>query len=179
MTLPEIITVLTIAGVVASIALPRVPVVPMRLDAGARTVFTALQVAQRLAIARQCDVIVSFDESGGTMRTLEDRNGDGAVSIGDRVQWQALQEGVSFALPPGGNGLYAPVARAVVGSRLSSVDGMPSITFRRNGASSSDIELYLAFGDVSNGSRAVDVAQATGRPAWHRWNGSAWARGGF
>jgi hypothetical protein len=56
---------------------------------------------------------------------------------------------------------------------------MPSITFRRNGAASSDVEVYLALGDVGNGSRSVNVAQATGRPAWYRWSGSAWTKGGF
>ena len=179
MTLSEIITVMTIAGVVVGIALPRVPVVPMRLDAGARTVFTALQVAQQLAVVRQCNVIVSFDVAGGTVRTLEDRNGDAAVSIGDKVKWQPLQEGVVFAAPPSGRGVNGPVSKEISGSTLSTIEGMPSITFRRNGAASSDIEIYLGLGAIENGSRGVTVSQATGRPSWHRWSGGSWINGGL
>jgi len=176
LTLVELAVVVTIVGVVAGLAAPHLNSGQFQSDAAARKLLVTLMAAERLAVARQHDVVVSFDTAGHTVRTLEDRDGDGRVDPGERIVWQPLGDNAYFAAPP--KGLAGSVTAAVAGANLAQVDGMVSVTFRRNGAATSDVELYLAAGsDGRRFHRAVAVTQATGRPTWFRWLGDRWKDG--
>lgn len=177
-TLVELIIVLVIVGVVAAMAVPRLDLAGYRADAGARLVRGALQVAHRTAIARQSDVIVSFDADGGGVRIAEDLNSNGQIDADERVTWKRFDGGIRFATPPatidGGNG------GAVVLTRSRAVEGLPSVIFRRNGAASSDVELYLtdATGE-RDAFRGIAVVQATGRADWYRLRDGNWKEVGL
>src|ERR1700710_1716969 len=77
-TLAELIIVVVIAGMMITLAIPRIDTTKFKADAIAQIVRTTLQSAQRQAITRQHDMVVSFDTSGERIRVLWDANNDGA-----------------------------------------------------------------------------------------------------
>ena len=177
-TLLEILTVLVIVGVVAAFGLPRVDYSRFRADAAARVVRGALQQAQRNAIQRQHDVLVSFDLAQNRVRIVEDLNNDGIVGQGERVTWRPLEDGARFATPPVTIGGTRSTS-AIVGPRVRTVDGMPSITFHGNGSASSDVDVYVTTSrSAETDFRAVRVTQSTGRADWYRNNSAGWRRDG-
>lgn len=172
----ELIIVCAIVGIFATLAYPRVNFTQFQVDSGARTVRVALQNAERLAVTRQHDVVVSFDVVNRRLRILEDGNNNDRVDKGERVTYAALENGVHFKIPPAG--LSGPVARSVIGSNLKMVDGMPTIVFRRDGAASTDLEVYLASSkELANDWRAIQVVQSTGRTDWFRYLNNLWKAG--
>jgi prepilin-type N-terminal cleavage/methylation domain-containing protein len=172
----ELLIVLALIGILAGFALPRINFGQFQADAGARLVRITLQGAQRMAITRQYDVVVSFDTANGRLRVLEDRNDNEQVDPGERATWHPLEDGVHFAVPPApADG--TPATAPVVGSNLRSVDGMPSVIFRRDGAASSTVTAYLTAKQANpNDFRAVRVVQSTGRTEWLRYLDGRWKR---
>ncbi|MGI9091342.1 MAG: pilus assembly FimT family protein [Gemmatimonadaceae bacterium] len=172
-TLIEMLIVLTLIGIVSAIAIPRIRISSYNADAGMRTVQGVLQQAQRNAIVRQTDVMVSFDTAGRRIRTVFDLNNNHILDAGEEVRWRPLEDGNRFALPSAGVQLAA--GAAVVGTSLSSRDGFPTLYYRRDGALSTELELYLRSStpDVRD-FRALHVRQATGRVQLYRYNGTAW-----
>jgi prepilin-type N-terminal cleavage/methylation domain-containing protein len=172
----ELLIVCAIVGIFATLAYPRVNFTQFQVDSGARTVRVALQNAERLAVTRKYDVVVSFDVPNKRMRILEDGNNNDAVDANERVTYSPLEHGVHFKQPPAG--LSGPVSGAVIGSNLKTIDGMPSVIFRREGAASSDLEVYLASSkELANDWRAIQVVQSTGRTDWFRYLGGLWKAG--
>jgi prepilin-type N-terminal cleavage/methylation domain-containing protein len=177
-TLIELMTVLAVLSVLSGIAISRLNTVGFKMDAAARTAHAAVQQAQRLALTRQFDVIVSFDRATRRVRIAEDANNDGAIAPDERVRWRALEDSARFEDPPGG--VNGGGASAIDGDNLRSVDGMPSITFHRSGSASSELEVYLGSKrDHPDDYRAVQVARATGRVQWFKHVGGQWRPGGL
>ncbi len=176
-TLIELLVVLTLIGIVVGMAMPHVNITKYRMDAAARLTASTLQIAQRLAITRQYDVVVGFDQTRGRLRVLEDGNNNGLADPGEHIVWRPLEDGARFARPPAP--LTAGATNAVSGSRLRLIDGMQSVVFRRSGAATTDVDVYLTStrGDA-NDVRGVAVVQATGRTEWFRYIGGAWRKGG-
>lgn len=169
----ELLIVCAIVGIFATLAYPRVNFTQFQVDSGARTVRVVLQNAERLAVTRQYDVIVSFDVANKRMRILEDGNNNDAVDGNERVTYSPLEHGVHFKQPPAG--LSGPVSGAVIGSNLKTISGMPSVIFRRDGAASSDLEVYLASSkELANDWRAIHMVQSTGRTDWFRYLDGLW-----
>jgi prepilin-type N-terminal cleavage/methylation domain-containing protein len=172
----ELLIVCAIVGIFATLAYPRVNFTQFQVDSGARTVRVSLQNAERLAVTRQYDVVVSFDVNNKRMRILEDGNNNDAVDAGEHVTYAPLEDGVHFKKPPAG--LSGPVAAPVVGSNLKTIDGMPSVIFRRDGAASTDLEVYIASSkELANDWRAIQVVQSTGRTDWFRYLAGLWKAG--
>ena len=172
----ELLIVCAIVGIFATLAYPRVSFTQYQMDSGARTVRVALQNAERLAVTRKHDVVVSFDEANRRLRILEDGNDNDLVDNGERVTYAALENGVHFKTPP--SGLSGPVDGAVVGSNLKKVDGLPTIVFRRDGSASSDLEVYLVSSkELANDWRAIQVMQSSGRTDWYRYLNNLWKAG--
>jgi hypothetical protein len=168
--------VCAIVGIFATLAYPRVNFTQFQVDSGARTVRVALQNAERLAVTRQYDVVVSFDTVNKRLRILEDGNNNDAVDNGERITYAALEDGVHFKIPPAG--LSGPVSAPVMGSNLKSIDNMPTIVFRRDGAASTDLEVYLVSSkEKLTDWRAIQVVQATGRTDWFRYLNNLWKAG--
>jgi len=174
-TMIEMMIVVVLLSLVSALALPKINFAQFKTDDSVRAVRTALQTAQRLAITRQYDVIVSFDTTKQQIRMVEDLNNNYLIDAGERVTYTPLDQGVKFAAP-GQGGVAGPVGAAVVGTNVMSIGNMPSVVFLRSGSASSYIEVYL----TANGNdgltewRAVQVTQSTGRTVWYRWLATLW-----
>ncbi len=174
-TLIEMMIVVVLLSLVSAIALPRLNFAQFKSDDSVRAVRTTLQSAERLAITRQFDVIVSFDTVKQRMRICEDQNNNYQVDSGERVTYVPLDKGVKFANPPQG-GVAGPTGASVVGTNVMSIGTMPSVVFLRSGSASSYVEVYLT-ANGNNGEtewRGVQVTQSTGRTVWYRWLATLW-----
>jgi type II secretory pathway pseudopilin PulG len=173
-TLAETIIVLVIAGLMITLAIPRIDTTKFRADAIAGIVRTNLEMAERQAITRQHDVVVSFDTTGEQIRTLWDSNDNGQIDTGERVSWRGLDVGILFTDPNvsgvSGGVIHDPVS----GPGITTLTGFPTITFHRDGSASTYAEIYIKV--AAHGPpwyRAITVTQATGRVDWYRLNTAA------
>lgn len=178
-TLIEIMVVITLIGLMVRIAVPRVNVNKYRVDAAARVARGALQQAGRLSVQRQFDVLVVFDTTQNGINIIEDNNNNGVIDAGERILYKPLEEGAHFARPA--TGVNGAVAGALVGGAIGAVGGMPSVTFHRDGASSTDLQVYMT-SRTSNPAdfRGISLVQSTGRTDWYRLaGGTTWTSGGL
>ena len=177
-TLVETLIVMALMAALAGMAMPRLNYVSIRLDANVRVVRAVFQQAWRTAVQKQHDVLVSVDTAGQRIRMHEDVNNDGLMTAGERITWRPLEEGAAFDVPPAG--VNGPVTAAVLGTGVSTVASLPTITFRRNGAAGGDAEIYISATNRGLKEwRAVTVAQATGRTEWFRRPDATWRSGGI
>ncbi|HET7632068.1 MAG TPA: prepilin-type N-terminal cleavage/methylation domain-containing protein [Gemmatimonadaceae bacterium] len=179
-TLIEITVVLVILAVVVALAVPRLNFQKYRTDAAVQGLRAVFQQAQRTALLRQYDVIVAIDTVHNTVLWYEDANSDGVVQSTEHKREYPLTDGVTFAVPP--VGIDSTVHTSVVGSQLGTLDGLPSVTFHRDGAATSDLELYIAGpANPTVTYRAVRLVQGTGRTDYYRFNTDArvWELGGL
>lgn len=175
-TMIEMLMVVCVVGMLALISVPKGYVQTYQLDAAARSVRMALQNAQRLALTRQLNVIVSFDVDHNRIRTVEDNNNNGSVNTGERTTYVNLEDGAHFATPAAG--VNGSVSSSIVGSGLQMSGGLPSVIFRRDGESSSDLEVYVTSKRAAaNDYRAITVVQSTGRTDWYKYIDAAWKAG--
>jgi prepilin-type N-terminal cleavage/methylation domain-containing protein len=174
-TLLELTVVLIMVGIIAGMAVPRLSYDRFRADAALRTVRTILQGAQRNAIMRQTNVVVAFDMANRQMQIVEDADNDCTWDSSERKTSRPLEDGAKFAIPAVGHG--STPSAAVSGTNLCLILGLPAIQFLRDGAASTDLDVYVT---SSRGSqdhfRLVRVTQATGRAEAYRYTGTAWTR---
>jgi hypothetical protein len=142
-------------------------------------VSTALQAAQREAVARQHDVLVIFDATRSRFRLVFDANNNGTADGVERTRGVVLEPQIVF-------GRGGAPARAFGAGPVTLSDGTQLLTFHRNGAASASGGLYLtsvkaAAGDTKRqrDTRAIEIIRATGRIEWFRYTGtgSTWIRG--
>lgn len=178
-TLIELVTVLTIIGIVASFALPNIDLTRYRVEAAMRGVGTTILAAQRMAVSRQHDVVVVFDLANNTLHVHADADNDGTVDAGERVRGSALGEKIVFGranAPPHPMGLGPVTFTKRVGDR-------PAVTFHRSGSASQAGGFYLTSRRAltsamhARDSRAVRIERATGRVTWFRFSDGTWKRG--
>ena len=177
-TLVEVLIVLVIMSTLLALSVPRLDIARHRTDGAATIIRSALQLAQRNALTRQHDILVSFDTVRQRICIAFDANNDGTVGVTETITWRGLNDGAHFKAPPAGmaNKFGGPVR----GAGIRSVSGMPTIAFRRDGAASGDVEVYFVGAtNRPRDVRAVSIVQATGRADWFRYNGAVWSPGGF
>jgi prepilin-type N-terminal cleavage/methylation domain-containing protein len=170
-TLAEIMVVVVITGMMVALAIPRVDTTKWRADAIATIVRTTLQYAQRQAITRQHDMVVSFDTTGERIRTFWDGNNSGVPNTTERVTWRGLDVGVLFTDPTVKGISGATITKPVNGAAIATLNGYPTVTFHRDGSVSTDAEIYIKV--AAHGPpwyRAIRLTQATGRVDWFRLN---------
>lgn len=172
-TMAEIMVVVVISGVMIALAIPRIDTTKIRADAIAGIVRTTLQYAQRQAITRQHDMVVSFDTTGERIRTFWDADNSGTITTAnsERVTWRGLDVGILFTDPTvngvSGTAIHAPVG----GAQIATLGGYPTMTFHRDGSVSTDAEIYIKV--AAHGPpwyRAITLTQSTGRVDWYRLN---------
>lgn len=178
-TLIELLVVLTIIGIIAGIAAPRLDPVEFRMNGAVNELGTTLLAAQREAVMRQHNVVVAFDSAGGRIRIHSDKNNNGVIDNGEAVRSVGLPEDIFF-------GLGGAPARPRGSDPISlerEQDGMPAITFHRNGSASEEGVLYLmshrakVLGSYyATDTHAVEIERSTGRASWYRYDGSQWQR---
>jgi hypothetical protein len=162
------------------IALPRIDVAQFQVNSAVQALSTTMVAAQREAITKQHDMILTFDADNRQLHLAWDANSNGAIEGNERARAVALDDRVVFGR---GN---AP-ARGFGGAPINFDDvigGLPALTFHRNGSASGVGGFYLtsraaAAGDAArtNHTRAVEIIRATGRTEWWRYSGSEWVRG--
>jgi type II secretory pathway pseudopilin PulG len=173
----ELIMVLVMIGLLTAVALPRINVARMKSDGAARLVRMLLMNAQRTAITRQSNVIVSFDLTNQRIRIVEDYNNNDTLNTTDRVYWRGLPEGVQFLAPTMARVVGGTTTSSLNGSDLRTVSSYQSLIFRRDGSCSTDLDVYFsARANVANEYRAMTVDPSTGRTDLYRWSGTAWVR---
>lgn len=174
-TLVEVIVTVAVIAIIAGFGLPRVNLHRFRLEAAVRVLQTTLQQAEREAVKRQHDFVVGFDVAGKRVRILDDQNNNNKADGTERVVWRTLDDGIQFANPPAG--FNGGAAVSVTGTKLTIVDGFPSVIYRRDGAASTDAQLYITSTRNQNGDfRLLAITRATGRVDWYRY-GNGWKRG--
>lgn len=168
----ELIVVMVMMAVIAGMAIPRLNLSQIRADAAAQQVRSVFQTAQRTSLTRQFDVIVSVDTAQFGLRIAEDSSHDGTIQSNEWKFWRATGEGNRFAVPP--RGVNTPVVTSsVVGTQLRFVNGMKSVTFHRDGSTSSDAEIYVESSYKGRTDfRAITVTRSTGRTELYRLSGS-------
>ncbi len=173
----EVLVVLVIVGILGAIVGPRVSLSSFRGASGVSVAGSALVAAARGAVARQYDVVVAVDAAGRRLRVHYDADNDGRIGNGEWVRWEPLPEGVAFARAGAPAGRIGGAAVSFRGRQ----DGMPAVTFLRNGSASEEGGFYLATAEaVARGEkvnvRMVVVDRATARPSWFIYDGARWKR---
>ncbi len=180
LTLIEMVMVVVIIGIMARVALPRFNIDRYRADGAGRLALILLQEAQRNAITRQSNVIVSFDSLYNRFRVVQDYNNNDTINTTDLVEYRKMAEGAMFAKPTWtgavGQDGTAPTA-AFSGTGLSTISGLPTVIFRRDGSASGSLTIFVTTrANVSTEYREIIVTQSTGRSDLYKYNGSAWIR---
>ena len=178
-TLVEVLIVMIMVGVIMALAIPRLDLQRYRTDAAIQSVRSVLMQAQRTALVRQYDVVISIDTAKNALRWSEDANNDGTIQASEHKRAYPLNDGVKFVTPP--TGVNGAVTSPIVGAHLGSMGGLPTITFHRDGAATSNLELYIAGpADPTIAYRAIVLNQGTGRTDFYLYNTQAnkWKLGG-
>lgn len=160
-TFVEVIYVVILLGILAGFAAPFLDVSRFRMNSAVVEVATELMAAQRYAVLRKHDVIVTFDEANRWMRVHLDVNNDGTVQDGENTRVAQLGDGVSFGRASGPR--LTPDTPAI--TFIQQQDRLPSLTFHRNGSASEDGIIYLTFTQTSipKSNRAVEVIKSTAK----------------
>lgn len=176
-SLIELIMVMLLVGVMAGIVAPLLRPEKFRLDGGVVLLGSTLNAQQRNSVLRQHNIILAVDSAQSRLRVHYDSDNDGTIDSGELTNVVELGEGVVF-------GRGGTPARAMSGSMVSLVgaqDGLPALTFRRNGSASEEAILYLTSerARVSGGSfvedtRAVEIERATGRVRCYSYSSGSW-----
>jgi prepilin-type N-terminal cleavage/methylation domain-containing protein len=178
-TLPELMMVIVVVGILAALVLPKVKLDNAQVDTAARTIGMTLMAAQRDAASRQHNVIVVFDTSAHIVRAIWDENNNGKADANEKSRPFLIPERVVLGRPSGVAALGSASASIPV---MNATSKGPALIVQRNGAVDRSVTLYLSTIRAMNGgtdkdTRAVVIARATGRPNWYAWTGTKWRRG--
>jgi len=178
-TMIEIVIVLSVVGVLALFAIPNFDLSRFRVNSAMQGISSTLMAAQRQAVTRQHDIVVTFDVTGNAMFILDDADNDGAASAGERQRRVPLGETIVFgrgAAPAFGLGAATVTFTKTIGGR-------PAVIFHRGGSASESGGFYLTTQEAVNtggrlaDTRALEIERSTGRVSWYRYTGTAWERG--
>lgn len=176
-SLLELMMVMLLIGIMAGIAVPLLRPEKFRLDGAVVVLGSTLNAQQRNSVLRQHNIVLVVDSAASRLRVHYDLDNDGMIDSGELTNIVELGEGVVF-------GRGSTPARPLSSSTLSlagAQDGMPALTFRRNGSASEEAIIYLTSGRVrvSGGSfledsRAVEIERATGRVRCYSYSSGSW-----
>jgi prepilin-type N-terminal cleavage/methylation domain-containing protein len=178
-TIVELAIVVTIIGILATIALPRIDVVGGRANATIHVIGTTLLAVQRQALTQQHDVIVGFHVPERQLRVHEDRNNNGVMDVGEHTRVVPLGESIVFGI---GDALPRDHRTEAI-SFTKHIAGIPVVIFRRDGSASEGGGIYLTStkaGTRNNGyphhTRHVVIERSTGRTTAYRFLNGTWRK---
>ncbi len=166
--------VLIIVSVMAGMMTPLFTVGRWRADSSVQELAVRLNAAQRLAVLKQHDVVVTFVLADDKVVLLQDTNNDGRQEPGEVISTLELPETMGF-----GSGT-APERREGAGPiSFASGNGDPTLIFHRNGSASASGVIYLhpVEGSLSGspeGVRALTVVRATGEVRCYSYRTGSW-----
>lgn len=177
-TLIEMMTVAVLIGILTAFVAPRIDFTSYRVNGAMRGIGTTLLSAQRIAVTRGYDVVVDFDTANNSLSIIDDANNNGEVDAGEHVSGVGLGDLIVFGR--GGAPALDGAADNVTFDEIK--NGLPSVTFHRDGSASQAGTIYLtsaraAAGNVATDARAITTDRATGRVSWYSYNGGSWVRG--
>jgi type II secretory pathway pseudopilin PulG len=170
-SLLELLLIMVLMGIFATIALPRLDVGRLTVDAAARGVTMTLLGAQRVAIQEQHDVVIAFDTAQQLIRVHRDRDNDNVIDANETTSTLRLEDGIRF-------GRGSAPARAIGGQAVTftgTQDGLPAVTFRRHGGATAIGGFYLTSPARDDG-RAFEIERSTGRTVRFEYSNGAWRR---
>ena len=144
-TLMELMIVITIIAIMASIAIPNfIGWLPeRRLDAGAQDILQGLQKSRSKAIMTNRNVIVTFDAAANSFIAFVDEDASNDQSAGDlTIVNRTMPVGVDLGVPDFGNTV------TIDNRGLPSTSG--TVRLQNNNGTIQDIELYLSGHSVLN-----------------------------
>jgi len=177
-TLIELVIVVTLIGIIAAFAIPKIDYAKYRVDSSMRGVGSALLSAQRRAVSAQHDVIVIFDASQSSIRIHEDMNNDGTVNGNERTRGVPLGDQVVI----GRAGVPVHTIGAGPITFTKRIGGLPAVTFHRNGSASERGGVYLTSrraqqgGSNQSDNRVIEIERSTGRVSWFMYRSGSWER---
>ncbi len=178
-TLVELLIVLSVAGILMTIVIPRIDIARFQLDAAIQEVASAVASARGQAILRQHDYVLMFDEDEDKFFVLYDANNNRQTDTGEELRTIQLPERVKF--DRGGATAINGMTNAISFTKV--VEQLPALTFHRNGAASEEGVLYLTSVRAAGGinspqdTRALKVERATGRVRCFTYRTLAWQEG--
>jgi len=173
-TLVELLIVLILVGVLTSIVAPMLSPGRWRADSAVQEVVMSLNGAQRLAVLRQHDVVITFLTDERQLRLHQDRNNDRNMDPDEDVRVVELPETMGFGL-----GSATAIGGFTGSVSFESEDDGPTVVFHRNGSASESGSAYLRplEGSMSidpEAVRAITVERATGEVRCFSYRTSAW-----
>lgn len=179
-TVVELILVMSLIGIMATIAAPMLDKEKFQLNGAALTVGSTFAAQQRNSVMRQHNIVLAFDTTEHTMRVHYDLDNDNTIDAGENFSVVELEEGVVF-------GRGATPARPLSSDPISltgTQDGFPALTFRRNGSSSEEAIVYVTSQrsrttggtTYSEDGRAIEIERATGRVRCYSYASSSWVQ---
>jgi prepilin-type N-terminal cleavage/methylation domain-containing protein len=180
-TLVELLIVVTLIGIGSAIAFWKLDIAHFQVMGDMQAVGSALIAAQREAVAHQCNVIVTFDTTAHVVHLITDSNNNGAQDPGEHETAYALGDRVRFS---SGNTPFGDIGPNPI-SFTQTTNGLPSVTFFRNGAASQAGGFYITSVREAetndpmfeSETHMVEVTRATGRADWWHYTGTQWVRG--
>ena len=101
----------------------------------------------------------------------------GATDVGEKVLIRPLEDGVRFLAPP--VAINGGTVAAVAGAKLQAIGGYPSIIFHRDGATSSDLQVYItSWRTNATDFKGLSLTQSTGHVDYYSYSTGTWKRGG-
>lgn len=179
-TVVELILVMSLIGIMATIAAPMMDKEKFQLNGAALIVGSTFAAQQRNSVMRQHNIVLAFDTTENTIRVHYDLDNDNTIDSGENFSVVELDEGVVF-------GRGATPARPLSSASISltgTQDGMPALTFRRNGSSSEEAIFYVTSqrSRTTGGTayaqdgRAVEIERATARVRCYSYATSTWTQ---
>jgi prepilin-type N-terminal cleavage/methylation domain-containing protein len=178
-TLIEIVIVLAILGLLAVIALPNIDLGRYQANSAMQGIGSTLLAAQRRAVTRQHDIVVTFNIATNAMSVHEDANNDGDVDADERNIAYPVGDKIVFGA---GGAPDHPIGPGPI-TFTKVVRGFPALTFHRNGSASESGGFYLttrralSAGGIPTDGRVIEVERSTGRTSWFRFVNGQWRRG--
>ena len=173
-TMVEVVIVLALVGIMASIAAPLLSPGRWRADSGVQELMANLNAAQRLAVLRQHDVVVTFLVDERQVRLHRDTDNSGTEDIGEDVRFLQLPETVGF-----GHGSAPPMTAGAEAVTFEVHGDGPTLVFHRSGSASESGAAYLRplEGSMSldaEAVRAVTVVRSTGEVRCYSYRTGSW-----
>lgn len=138
-TLIELVMVITLVGVMFTIAMPRINVVRFQVSSGAQEIQSAITASRGQALLRQHDMVLTFDVSEDRLNVLNDANNNGITDTGEFRRVVELSESVKF--DRGGAPAINGATNAVSFTKVS--ESLPALEFHRNGSASEEGTIYI------------------------------------
>lgn len=164
MSLIEVLIVMVISGILASIAVPSFTqwIATFSVDEESRRVMMDLMEAKGKAISDGCNVVVTFNTPANGYTILEDLNNNGIQDAGEPSWPHTLQNKVVFNINAGLNDVFGNA----LGSATANFGGTSILTFNSQGQASATGSVYLIpstdVGVKNTRMKAVSVLLATG-----------------